>query len=112
MTSTKDIREALPNLGWTSAINGTNGPVLSDAPECSDKSLTTSEPLGIVGDMQELDAMMKPEDAAKFIGVHPKTLGRWRLAGSGGPPWVQLSERIIRYRASDLSAWLNAKTAT
>lgn len=111
MTTTEDIRAAFPALGWLPINTAADSARLPDVPLCSDKSLTAPDPGRIVSDMQELDAMMRPEDAAKFIGVHPKTLGRWRVAGAGGPPWVRLSERIIRYRASDLSAWLDAKAA-
>lgn len=111
MTTTEDIRAAFPALGWVPASAVAAAAMSSDVPSCSDKSLTVADAARTLDDMQEFDAMMKPEDAAKFIGVHPKTLSRWRIAGAGGPPWVRLSERIIRYRASDLSAWLNAKAA-
>ncbi len=39
--------------------------------------------------------------AADFLGVTPRALQSWRQRG-GGPPYVRISSRAIRYRYSDL----------
>lgn len=51
-----------------------------------------------------LELLSIPE-AAKFLGVHRSFLDRRRVAG-GGPRFMRLSARIIRYSTQDLIAWL------
>ena len=48
-----------------------------------------------------LEQLLKPSEAAVFLGVHPNTLRSWRATGTG-PRYVQHSGRTIRYRISDL----------
>ncbi len=62
----------------------------------------------------EIDVRSSPEDArepllrqreaADILNVSPRTLEAWRWRG-GGPQYLQLSIRCIRYRRSDLEAW-------
>lgn len=42
--------------------------------------------------------------AADALRLTPRTLQEWRRRG-GGPPYVQVSSRCIRYRPSDLEEW-------
>jgi predicted DNA-binding transcriptional regulator AlpA len=44
---------------------------------------------------------------AGMIGISLVTLGRWRDAGRG-PAYTSLGERLHRYRAVDVEAWLAA----
>ena len=44
--------------------------------------------------------------AAYFLGVHRSFLDRRRVAG-GGPRYIRLSARIIRYSKEDLLSWLD-----
>ena len=48
-----------------------------------------------------LESLLKPSEAAQFLGVHSNTLRSWRSAGTG-PRFVQHSGRTIRYRVADL----------
>ena len=48
-----------------------------------------------------LETLLKPSEAATFLGVHANTLRSWRSAGTG-PRFVQHTGRTIRYRISDL----------
>lgn len=48
-----------------------------------------------------LEALLKPSEAAAFLGVHANTLRSWRSAGTG-PRYVQHTGRTIRYRVADL----------
>ena len=48
-----------------------------------------------------LESLLKPAEAAQFLGVHANTLRSWRATGTG-PRFVQHSGRTIRYRISDL----------
>lgn len=44
-------------------------------------------------------------DAARLIGVSPKTLLNWRYEGKG-PEYVRVSRSLVLYRRDDLDAWL------
>ena len=48
-----------------------------------------------------LETLLKPAEAAQFLGCHPNTLRSWRSAGTG-PRYVQHTGRTIRYRLCDL----------
>lgn len=54
---------------------------------------------------QQPEFKLLPEkQAAKLLGLSDRTLRNWRVRG-GGPPYVKVSPRCIRYRAADLEAW-------
>lgn len=46
------------------------------------------------------------QGAAGFLGVHRSFLDRRRVAG-GGPRYIRLSARVIRYAPDDLAEWLD-----
>jgi hypothetical protein len=48
--------------------------------------------------------------AAPMIGVEPQTLKLWRRKGIG-PAYIRFGNRV-RYRVSDIEAWLSAHTVT
>ena len=48
-----------------------------------------------------LESLLRPSEAAAFLGVHSNTLRSWRSAGTG-PRYVQHTGRTIRYRLCDL----------
>jgi len=49
--------------------------------------------------------VMKPIEAALFIGVTTETLYRWRKDGFG-PKYSQPNERVVRYLRKDVVAFL------
>jgi hypothetical protein len=49
-------------------------------------------------------ALIKEEAAAEFLGVTRRSLQKWRQVG-GGPRYVSLSARCLRYRRIDLTIW-------
>jgi predicted DNA-binding transcriptional regulator AlpA len=52
-------------------------------------------------------AVLRTEDAAKYLGMSVSTLTKTRLRGGPDcPPFVQLSGRSVGYLVSDLDAWL------
>jgi predicted site-specific integrase-resolvase len=51
---------------------------------------------------------LSPEDAARRLGVESSTLANWRWRGAG-PRYLKVGGRV-RYRASDLAAYLDAQT--
>lgn len=50
------------------------------------------------------DLFVTEARAAELLSVNPRTLQQWRLRG-GGPPFVRISSRCVRYRWRDLLAW-------
>jgi predicted DNA-binding transcriptional regulator AlpA len=46
--------------------------------------------------------------AAKYLGLSPRTLQNWRVRG-GGPLFVRISNRSIRYRPSDIQDWIEER---
>lgn len=55
------------------------------------------------------DKNLLPErEAADFLGVTSRCLQAWRYRG-GGPRFVKISSRCIRYRQRDLREWTEAR---
>ena len=53
--------------------------------------------------------MLSSKEAAKYLGLSPKTLANWRSARQG-PPFHRLGNGPrprIAYRESDLQAWID-----
>ena len=50
-------------------------------------------------------ALLTEADAAKLLTFTPRFLQARRIRGNG-PPFVRISSRAIRYRRSDLLAWI------
>ncbi|WP_373460369.1 helix-turn-helix transcriptional regulator [Pseudokordiimonas caeni] len=44
------------------------------------------------------------KEAASYLGFSVRALQNWRVRG-GGPKFVKISARAVRYRYSDLDAW-------
>lgn len=49
--------------------------------------------------------LLTEQAASKRLAVEARTLQQWRVTGSG-PPFVRVSRRCVRYRISDLDAWI------
>ncbi len=52
-----------------------------------------------------MSELLTEEQAAKFLKVTPNTFKNWRHRG-GGPVFVRLGKRLIRYRQSDLERFV------
>ena len=52
--------------------------------------------------------MLTTADAAQYLGLAPATLNKWRVHGTG-PTFIKLG-RAVRYRHSDLDAYLASNT--
>jgi hypothetical protein len=50
------------------------------------------------------DALLREDQAARFLGVSPRALANWRSKGIG-PSVVRISNRCLRYRRKDLIAF-------
>jgi predicted DNA-binding transcriptional regulator AlpA len=55
-----------------------------------------------------LDVLLREQDAADLLCLSVRTLQSWRIR-LAGPPFVQVG-RSVRYRRSDLIAWIDANT--
>jgi predicted DNA-binding transcriptional regulator AlpA len=56
----------------------------------------------------DTDRLLRPDQAAALLNMTPRTLEAWRHRG-GGPPYVRISGRAVRYRRGDLLAWAGAR---
>jgi len=52
-------------------------------------------------------ALMTPAQAAAYLGVEVATLAVWRCTGRYALPYLKVG-RLVRYRQSDLDAFLKA----
>lgn len=50
--------------------------------------------------------VLRPREAARYVGVSRPTIDRWRKAGKF-PKALQLGAQAIGWRRSDLDDWLN-----
>jgi predicted DNA-binding transcriptional regulator AlpA len=60
---------------------------------------------------QILDPLLTEKQLSAWLGISLPTVQRRRLDGTG-PKFIQLSERRIGYRRSDVESWLSARTMT
>lgn len=57
---------------------------------------------------EDVPAVMSPKVLAELLEVTPKSLERWRDAGTG-PAYLKLpGSSLIRYSRDDVVAWLTA----
>ena len=54
------------------------------------------------------DALLNTAEAAFLMGLSPRTCEALRLRG-GGPPYIQVTPKAVRYRRRDLEAWLDGR---
>lgn len=64
-------------------------------------ALSTTQP--IKGDL------LNTEQAAVYLGVTPRTLEVWRCVKRHAIPYIKVG-RLVKYRKSDLDAWLVSHT--
>jgi predicted DNA-binding transcriptional regulator AlpA len=59
---------------------------------------------GVPNDADWLDRLINEQEAASFLGFSVRALQNWRVRG-GGPEYVRVSRRSVRYRRRDLVRW-------
>lgn len=62
-------------------------------------------------DPDHLDRLINETEAASFVGYTIRALQNWRVRG-GGPRFVKISARSVRYRRRDLLEWIEARLQT
>lgn len=70
---------------------------------------TATAKAGTPSDPDYLDRLINENEAAAFLGYTVRALQNWRVRG-GGPKFVKVSARSIRYRRRDLIAWIERLT--
>jgi hypothetical protein len=69
-----------------------------------------AEPLSCIHQSKER-LLLKTLEAAEFLSLSPRTLEALRLKG-GGPPYIQVTSKSIRYRVKDLQDWIEERRCT
>lgn len=54
------------------------------------------------------DPMLTRDEVATRLGVRRSTLAGWACHGIG-PPYCRLTGRMVRYRQSDVDAWMQTR---
>lgn len=62
------------------------------------------EEIPVQPDPDYYDRMIDEREAAHYVGYTIRALQNWRVRG-GGPRFVKVSARSIRYRRRDLIQW-------
>lgn len=59
--------------------------------------------------MQQIPAaqLLTDLELAAHLGIKVSTLRKWRVTGQG-IPWIKLNGSLVRYRISDVNAYLDA----
>lgn len=60
---------------------------------------------------QSKNKLLTTEEAAALVGLSPETLANHRTSGKSGLKFLRLG-RSVRYRQSDLEAWLDSCVCT
>lgn len=69
------------------------------------------QPIQIARRPDYLEQLLSEKQAAKLLGISDRTLRNWRVRG-GGPKFVRVSARCIRYKRGDLQDWIDRKVAS
>ncbi len=57
------------------------------------------------------DSLLTESQTAQYLNFTPRCLQAWRQRG-GGPKYVRISSRAIRYRKIDLDNWIEERLKT
>lgn len=52
---------------------------------------------------------MSPGETARLLGVSVATLSQWRSRYTGKLPFVKYSNRIVRYKRSDVEQFIESR---
>lgn len=54
------------------------------------------------------ERLLRANEAAEMLGVAPQTLADWRCTDRVSLPFVKIGAKAVRYRLSDLVAFIEA----
>ena len=66
------------------------------------------EEIPVQPDPDYYDRLINEREAAQYLSYTVRALQNWRVRG-GGPIYVKVSARSIRYRRRDLVAWVESR---
>ncbi len=72
-------------------------------------SLRITEGPNLHGENMTTPELLSTSEAADYIGARPHSLEIWRASGRYRIPFVKVG-RLVRYRRTDLDAWLRSRT--
>ncbi len=55
--------------------------------------------------------LLTENQVADYLNLSPRSLQAWRYRG-GGPPFIAISRRAVRYRKDDLDQWVSSLVRT
>ena len=65
----------------------------------------------IIRQSATLNDLLDEKQAASILKVQPGTISVWRSTGRYSIPFIKVG-RSVRYRQTDLNAWLESRTQT
>lgn len=68
-----------------------------------------AQSIAAAGTTHDNDPLLSQKSVARLLCVSPRALEAWRTRG-GGPTFVRISARCIRYRLSDVQGWIANRT--
>jgi len=57
------------------------------------------------------EKVMTEKQASDYLQLTTRTLQAWRYRG-GGPKYIRVSSKCVRYRQSDIDKWLAERVAS
>jgi predicted DNA-binding transcriptional regulator AlpA len=60
------------------------------------------------GSQNDPNQLLTERDTASLIGFTERALQNWRVRG-GGPQYVKVAGRSVRYRRSDVLTWIEQR---
>ncbi len=59
----------------------------------------------------QAEQLLTEGQVAEYLNLTPRALQAWRYKG-GGPRYVAISTRAVRYRTTDLESWIETRIRT
>ncbi|MBB5371999.1 helix-turn-helix transcriptional regulator [Acidocella aromatica] len=75
--------------------------------DMAEKNAAAQSGIATIAAGPETARLLTPREAAERLGATVEALERWRGRG-GGPAFVKLSAKFVRYRLEDLDAFVQA----
>jgi hypothetical protein len=106
-----DLGSARLSTGRAEGLSRSSTHTVATTPPQHRKAVTMRlTPLNTT-DMSAADSdLITTEELARLLRVDPSSVRRWRTARPlQGPPFIQLSERVIMYAMEDVREWLASR---
>jgi len=60
--------------------------------------------------LDDYPCLLDTKQTAQILGMKPNTLEKYRCYGGNGPKYTQISKRAIRYKKSDVIAFIDERS--